>query len=134
VTAARGFDGIDIPDQVSDGHVRRGQFFDVAIIRSQVSDRRSIALLRNKSAAAPADGRKGIVMDLAAFQVGQLRIEQRGQRAQNAALGLPAQPQQDKVVSRENGVDELRYDSVVIPDNPGKDGLAGAQLGDQIVA
>ena len=35
VPAARGLDGIDVADQVGDGHVRRGQLLHVAMLAAQ---------------------------------------------------------------------------------------------------
>ena len=43
-------------------------------------------------------------------------------RAQDAAFGLPTQPQQNKIVPRKNGVDDLRYDRVIVAHNAGKNG------------
>ena len=38
VPAARSLDGIDIADQVGDGHIRRGQLFHVAVLGREVDD------------------------------------------------------------------------------------------------
>ena len=79
---------------------------------------------RNQFAAAPADRRVRIVVNLAAGDVGHLRIEQRGQGAQDAALGLAAQSQQNEIVARKNRIDDLRHDRVVISDDAGENGAA----------
>ena len=47
-------------------------------------------------------------MNLAPGDVRHLGIEKGRQRAQDAALGLATQPQQDEVVTREHGVDARR--------------------------
>src|SRR5580698_4177480 len=61
-------------------------------------------------------------------------IEQRGERAQDAALGLPAKSEQDEVLPGENCVDDLRDDGVLVADDAGEDGLARLEPLDQIFA
>ena len=73
-------------------------------------------------------------MDLAAAQIRRLRIEQRRQRAQDAALRLAAQSQQNEIMPRQNGIDDLRHDRVVVADDAGKDRAVAAQPRDQVVA
>lgn len=73
-------------------------------------------------------------MNLAAAHVGRLRVEQGGQSAEYAALGLAAQSQQYEIVARQDGVDQLRNHGIVIADDAGKNGLAGAELLNQVVA
>ena len=55
-------------------------------------------------------------------------VEQRCQRANDAALGLPAQSEQNKIMPRENSVDDLRHDRVVIADDAREKLLARAQF------
>ena len=55
------------------------------------------------------------------------------------SAGLPvscwnAQPEEDEVVAREQRVDELRNDRVLVADDTGKQRAAGAELLDQVVA
>ena len=45
VSAARGLDGIDVADQVGDGDVGRGQLLHVALVGSEIGDRRRVAVL-----------------------------------------------------------------------------------------
>ena len=66
-------------------------------------------------------GTIGIVANLAAGDVGQLLVEQRGERAQDAALGLAAQAEQDEVLLRQDGVHDLRNDGVFVADDAGKE-------------
>jgi hypothetical protein len=67
-----------------------------------------------------------------------VRIEQRRQPAQNAALGLPTQPQQNKIMPRQYRIHDLRNHRIVIADDAGEQTLvrAGdlAQPCDQVVA
>ena len=54
--AARGLDGVHVADHVRDGHVRRREFFDVAMIAREPGDRRSVAFRGNAFAAGAANG------------------------------------------------------------------------------
>ena len=56
------------------------------------------------------------------------------ERAQDAALRLAAQAEQDEVVPRQHRVDELRNDGVVVADDAGKQRLAAAELRNEVVA
>ncbi len=94
----------------------------------------SSGIVGQQLAAAAADGHIRIVVDLAAAQVGHVRVEQRSKRTQNAALGLAAQSQQNEIVPRKNCVDDLRHDGVVIADDAGKHRIAGAHARHEIVA
>ena len=67
-------------------------------------------------------------MDLAAGHDRDVLVEQIDQAAQDPALGLAAQAEQDEVVPREDGVDELRDDRLVVADDAGKQGLARSEL------
>ena len=63
----------------------------------------------------------GVVAEFGAGDVRALGIEQRGERAQDAAFGLAAQAEQDEVVARKEGVDDLRDDGVVVADDAGEE-------------
>ena len=85
--------------------------------------------------AAAADRSIRIVVNLAAGDEGKLGIEQRGERAENAALGLAAQSQQNEIMARENGVAELRHYRIFVADDAGEYFFAGilAEAGDEIL-
>ena len=59
-------------------------------------------------------------MDFAARKIRHVRIEKRRQSAQDAAFGLATQPEQNEIVARENGVDDLRNNRVIVADDAGK--------------
>ena len=61
-------------------------------------------------------------------------VEQRPERAQNTALRLPAQSEQDEVVTRQNRVHQLGNHRVVVADDAGEQRFACRQLFDEIVA
>ena len=128
------FDGIDITNQVGDGDVGRGQFLHITFFGSEICNRSFVAPLGDQVPATAANGRVRIVVNLATGDVRRLRIKQSCQRAQDAALGLPAQAQQDEVVPRQHSVDDLGHDRVVIAHNSGEDGRPLAQFGDEVFA
>ena len=73
-------------------------------------------------------------MDLAAGHDRDLLVEQIDQTAKDAALRLAAQSEQDEIVPRQDGVDELRDDGVVVADDAGEERLARLQLPNEVVA
>src|SRR5262249_43378524 len=73
-----------------------------------------------------------IVMKLGGGNERQRRIKQSCEGAQNAALGLPAQPQKNEVVTRQDGIYKLRHNCVIVPNDSGKNGFTGMELGNQI--
>jgi hypothetical protein len=80
-----------------------------------------------------SDRRERVVVDLTARDHRHELVEQRGQRADDTALCLPALAEKDHVVAGEDGVLDLGDDGVFVPDDAGKDALAGAEAGDQIL-
>jgi hypothetical protein len=53
-------------------------------------------------------------------------VEQGGEGAEDAGLGLAAEAEEDEVVAREDGVDDLGDDGIVIADDAGEEGLSVA--------
>ena len=136
MSAAGGFDGIDVADEVGDGDVGCGEFLHVALVGGEIGDRSVVAVVSNFFTAAAADRSVGIVVDFATCQIGHVRIEKRRKRAQDAAFGLAAQTEQDEIVARENGVDDLRYDGIFVADDAGENQGIGifAQACAEVVA
>ena len=130
----RRLDRIDVADHVGDRHVGRRELLDVACLARQPGDRQRVALCGDPRAARAADRRERIVVDLAAGDDRDLLVEQIDEAAQDAALRLAAQPEQDEVVARQDRVDELRDDRLVVADDARKERLARLQLADQVVA
>ena len=108
--------------------------FDVARIARQPGNRRLVAFGRQPRAAGAADRAERVVVDLAARHHRDLVVEQRDQRAQQARLRLAAQAEQDEVVPRQQGVDQLRDDGVVVADDAGEEWLARAQFSNKVLA
>ena len=131
---ARRLDRIEIADHVGDRHVRRREFLHVALVRLQPRDRQIVARLARARPACRAQRRDRVVMDFAAGDDGQRLVEQGRQGAEEARFRLAPQAEQDEVVPREHRVHHLGDDRVVVADDAGKEGLAGAELANQVVA
>ncbi len=121
LVAARGLDGVDVADEIGYGDVGGGELFDVAVVGGEPGDGGFVAHLCDEVAAEFGDGGVGIVADLGAGDVGAGGVEQGGERAQDARFGLAAQAEQDEVVAREDGVDELGDDGVFVADDAGEE-------------
>jgi hypothetical protein len=73
-------------------------------------------------------------MNLASRDVRHLVIKQRSKRAQDPALRLSAQAEENEIVSRQDGIDDLRHHGVVVADDSRKNGAALSQFARQVVA
>src|SRR2546430_1937886 len=87
------------PDDVGDRDVRGGELLHVARIAWQPRHRRAVAQLGHELAAEFRDGGERIVVHLAPGDDRDLLVEQRDELAQDAALRLAAQAQQDEIVA-----------------------------------
>ncbi len=138
LVAAGGFDGVDVADEVGYGDVGGGEFFDEAVVGSEPGDGGFVAELCDEVAAELGDGGVGVVADLGAGDVGAVRVEQGGEGAEDAGLGLAAEAEEDEVVSREDGVDDLGDDGVFVADDAGEERgfrfCGGAEFGDEVFA
>ncbi len=76
-------------------------------------------------AAVFGDGGVGVVAHLGAGDVGAGGVEQGGEGAENAGFGLAAKAEEDEVVAREDGVDELGDDGVFVADDAGEERSLG---------
>ena len=93
-----------------------------------------VAFARDPGAARAADRSERIVVNFAAGDDRQMLVEQIDEAAQDAALRLTAQAEQDEVVPRQDRVDELRDDGVLVADDAGEERVAGLQLVNEVVA
>src|ERR1035438_7542569 len=120
LAAAGGLDGVDIADHVGDGDVRGGQLFDVALVAVEPRDGHVVRLIGHQIAAAAANGSVRVVVNFAAGQVRRPFVEQGGELADEAGFGLAAQSQENEVVARQDGVDHLGHDGILVSDDAGK--------------
>ena len=130
----RRLDRVDVAHHVGDRHVRGRELLDVAVLAREPRNRQGIAFGGDARAAGATDRVERVVVNLAAGDDRNLVIQQVGEAAEDAALGLAAQAEQNEVVTRENRVHQLRDDRLVIPDHTRKERLAGLQLADQVFA
>src|SRR5271163_4540128 len=133
-SAARGFDGVHVADHVRDGDVGRRELFHVAVFAGEPGDGRGVAFSGNAFAAGTANRRVGIVVNFAALDHRDVRVHESHQAAQNARLGLPAQTEQNKMMARENSVDDLQQNRIVVAMHAGKKLVAIFQLAQQVLA
>ena len=133
VAAARGLDRIQVADHVGDGHVGGGQLLHVAAVPRDPLYRGPVSVLLQQLPAVLGDGVERIVVHLAPGEDGDLLVEQCRQRAQDAALRLTPQAEQDEVVARQNGVDHLRHHGILEPDYAGEDLLLRLEHADEVV-
>ena len=75
-----------------------------------------------------------VVVDLAAGHDRHPLVEQAGERADHAGLGLAPLAQEDDVVPGEEGVLELRHDGLLVADEATEERLAGGDLGHGVAA
>src|SRR3989449_4951700 len=134
VTALGHLDGIDLADQIGDRDVGRGQLLTVAAVARNPLDGGLVTLLGQALATARADRSERIVVDLAAGQHRDLLVEQAHQQPRDARLGLAALAEKNDVLPGQDRVLDLRHDGVVVADDPGQEGVALPEPGDQIVA
>ena len=86
----------------------RSQLFDEPLVASQPRDGGLVALDGDPRTACGAERRRRVVVDLAPGDNREHVVEQAGESAQGAALGLTAGTEQDEVVFGEHRIDELR--------------------------
>ena len=125
-------DRVNVADNVRDGDVRGGELFDVPVISLPVFDRRAAGLLLDQIAASPANRRKWAVVDFTAGHHGDDLIQKFHQPAENPALGLTTQSQQNHVVARQDGIHDLGNDRVFIADDSRKHRLVCLKFWDKI--
>ena len=130
----RRLDRIDVADHVGDRDVGRRELLHEARLARQPGDRHVVAFRADARPACSAQRRERIVVDLTAGDHRDLFVEQIDQAAEDAALRLTAQAEQDEVVPRQDRVHELRDDRLVVSDDAGKQPIAGVELPHEVVA
>ena len=131
---AGGADGVDVADDVGDGHVGSRELLHVALRRTQPFDRGLVTALREEVAGVLAQGVERVVVDLRAGHAGNERVEQGGEAAQEPALGLAAQAEEDHVVAGEHGVRDQRNHGVLVAEHAGEELLSRLELTDEVSA
>ena len=91
-------------------------------------------MLGEKVAAPLAERLIGVVANFATGDVGKVLIEERSEGAEDAALGLTAETEQDEVLFRQDRIDDLGNDGVVVAYDSGEERLFGLQPADEVGA
>src|SRR5208282_5183823 len=76
-----GADGVNVAENVRDGHVGRGQFFHVTLVTRQPGNGSVFALRSHLFAAGAANGPQRVIVNFAAGNHGDFRVEQLNQAA-----------------------------------------------------
>jgi hypothetical protein len=71
-------------------------------------------------------------VNFAALDIGNDLIQKSRQHANEPRFGLAAQAQQDEIMTGKNGVDDLRYDSIFVAENAGKQSLPALYFTNQV--
>ncbi len=125
-------DHVDLANQVGDGHIGSGQLLVVTLAPGDPLDRRLFALGRDQVTSIFRYWCEGVVVYFRAGDARNEFIEQRDELAEDAGLGLAAQPQEEHVVFGEDRVLDLRQDGLLVAQDVGKQGFAGLEPGDQV--
>ena len=75
-----------------------------------------------------------MIVNFAARDVGNFGVQQIDQAAKNAALGLSAQTEQNKIVPRKNRVHDLRNHGLFVAVNSGEERLLAFDHAEQVLA
>src|SRR5207247_8333640 len=94
VAAFRGFDGVDVADDVGNRDIGSGELLDVSIVAAPVFDWRPLSHFSNQIAASPANRTEWLVVDLAARDHRNGFIQECRQLPEDPALGLASQTQE----------------------------------------
>ena len=129
-----GLDGIQISDDVGNGDVGSGELFHVALLAREVGEGQVVSLFGNPPLAGAANGKERIVVDFAARDTGHLRVQKFSESSQDAALGLPAQPQENEIVLGQESIDDSRHHRILVADDAREEFLATGEFSNQIVA
>src|SRR5262249_24329800 len=118
--ALRGFNRIYVTDDIGYGYVGRCQLFHEARVAIDPFDVCFIPVELERLAAIGRDRFEWIVVDFRTGNYWDPLVQQIGELTNDAALCLTAKTEKNDVMSRENSVDQLRDNCLVITGNAGK--------------
>ena len=134
VAAPGRLDGVHIADQVRNRDVGRGQLLHVTALPGQPFDRGVVAGLVDQAPPLLRYRSQGVVVHLRVREDGDLRIQEPGHLAEDPALGLTPEAEEDQVLARQDRIDELGDDRIVVSPDAGKELAASPKLGDEVGA
>src|SRR6185503_1628893 len=134
MTAFSCLDRIYVADDVSNGHVGRGELFHKPRITIDPCDWQRVTMKFQLFTTKRGDRSKRIVVNLRPGNHRNLFVEQFRKLANDPTLRLAPEAKQNDVVFGKNRVDELGKYSFVVTNDSGKEFFSGLQLADQIAA
>ena len=134
IAALGDLDRIDLADEVGDRDVRGRELLAVAAVAGDPADLGLVPALGDGLTAGLADRRERVVVDLAAGHPRHLGVEQVGQEARHARLGLAALAEEDDVLAGQDRVLDLRQHALLVTDDSREEVLALLEPCDQVVA
>src|SRR5208283_997943 len=120
-TTSRSPDGVNVPDDIGNRNVWRGQFLHVPLIPGHPRDGSIVALDSHFLSTRTANRTQRVIVNLAPCNHWNFLVKKLDQSAKNPALRLPPQSEKNKIVAREQGIHDLRHYAVLIPENAGKE-------------
>ncbi len=134
VAALGHLDRVDLADEVGDRGVGGGQLLAEAVVAVDPVDGSGIAHLGHQVAGVFARRVVGVVVDFAAGDDRHPLVEQAGETADDAGLGLATLTEEDHVVPSQEGVLQLGHHRVLVAQHPCEQGLTGGDAGHRIAA
>jgi len=128
MSTLRGFDRIDITDDVGDRHVGSRKLLDESIVAMYPVDLRLVAVQIDQLTPVRAQWSEWIVVDLGAGDDRDLFIEKIRELSNDSLLRLSAQTEKYEIMFRENRVRDLRHDRFVVAEDTGKQPLAAPEF------
>ena len=132
VASLRHLDGIDLADQVRDGDIRCRQLFRIAFRAGQPGDGRVVPCLLDDGPPFRGDRGERILRNLRALDDRCLLVEKLRETAHDPGFRLPAFTEHHDVLAAEDRVRNLRDHGLVVAHDAWEQGIAPAQLGDQV--
>ena len=132
VSTLRDLDRVDLADQVGDRRIGGGELLTESIAAMHPRNRRVVTHLLDQVTGVLGDRLIRVVVDLAPGDDRHPLVEQIGERADHAGLGLTALTEEDHVVTGEQRVLELRHHGVLVAEDTVEERFPDADLGDGV--
>ena len=132
VSATCRANGINIADNVGHGHVGRCQFFHKATVTIDPDNGRVITRVVDQRFREFGNWLERIIVNFTAGDDGHVLIQQPNECAKNAGFRLTTKAQQNKVVTRQQRVHDLRHHRFFVAQHAAKERPTGFQSFDKI--
>ena len=134
IAALGDLDRVDLADEIGDRDVGRRELLAVSLVARQPHELHRIAVVRDAVLARGADRLERVVVDLAARDRRRDRVEKLDELAREACLRLSALAEEDDVLTRKDGVLDLRDHRRVVANDPLEERALLRQRGDEVRA